>query len=348
MSFYNGAKLLSMKDINGNTPELYICTSNRSAGKTTYFNRYVVNRFLKYGEKFCLIYRFSYELDSVAETFFKDIGALFFAGYDMIAKKQGNGMYSELLISNGSDEYKPCGYAIALNLADQIKKKAHLLSDTIRMVFDEFQSETNHYCNDEVRKFISVHTSIARGQGRQSRYLPVYMIGNPVSLLNPYYAELRISERLNDKTRFLRGEGFVLEQGYEKSAAEAQANSAFNKAFSTNRYIAYSSENFYLNDSNNFIEKVSGKSRYICTLKYNGNCFAIREYAELGIIYCDDNPDMTFPGKLAVTTEDHNINYVMLKRNDVFLLNLRFFFERGCFRFKNLRCKEAVIKALSY
>ena len=78
MGFYDGTKLLSMKDINGNTPELYLCTTNRSAGKTTYFSRYLVNRFKKYGEKFMLLYRFNYELDSVSEKFFKDIQELFF------------------------------------------------------------------------------------------------------------------------------------------------------------------------------------------------------------------------------------------------------------------------------
>ena len=37
--YYDGTKLLSMQDMNGNKPEIYISTSNRSAGKTTYFNR---------------------------------------------------------------------------------------------------------------------------------------------------------------------------------------------------------------------------------------------------------------------------------------------------------------------
>lgn len=36
MAFYDGAKLLSLKDIDGNTPEIYMCTSNRNGGKTTY------------------------------------------------------------------------------------------------------------------------------------------------------------------------------------------------------------------------------------------------------------------------------------------------------------------------
>ena len=44
--FYDGTKLLSLKDLNGNTPEIFMCTTNRSAGKTTYFNRYCVKKFL--------------------------------------------------------------------------------------------------------------------------------------------------------------------------------------------------------------------------------------------------------------------------------------------------------------
>ena len=67
-----------------------------------------------------------------------------------------------------------------------------------------------------------------------------------------------------------------------------------------------------------------------------------------GIVYCDDRPDPTFKERITVTTEDHEINYVMLRRNDFFLSSLRYYFEKGCFRFKNLKCKEAALKALSY
>ena len=43
--YYDGTKLLSMTDLNGNQPELYLTTGNRSIGKTTWFNRYAVKRF---------------------------------------------------------------------------------------------------------------------------------------------------------------------------------------------------------------------------------------------------------------------------------------------------------------
>lgn len=349
--YYDGTKLLSMKDINGNKPEIYICTTNRTAGKTTYFGRLCVNRWIKYGEKFCLLYRYNYEVDDVADKFFKDIGKLFFSDYTMRSERRANGIYHELFLCKQGDEKeggKSCGYAISMNSADQIKKYSHLFSDVCRIIFDEFQSETNHYCSDEIKKLISIHTSIARGNGEQIRYVPVYMLSNCVTIINPYYVELGISERLRQDTKFLRGDGYVLEQGYVKSASEAQKQSGFNRAFSRNQYIAYSSESVYLNDNKAFIEKPIGGSHYLCTLRYNGCDYAIREYPETGFVYCDDRPDNTFKSKISVTTDDHDINYVMLKRNEFFLNNLRYYFEHGCFRFKDLRCKEAVLRALSY
>ena len=342
-NYYDGTKLLSLTDINGNRPEIYMCTTNRTGGKTTYFGRLVVNRFLDKREKFGLLYRYNYELDDCAEKFFKDIGEMFFNGYTMTSKKRAKGIYHELYL-NG----EPCGYAVSINSADQIKKNSHFFSDVKRLIFDEFQSESNTYCPNEIKKFISVHTSMARGQGEQNRYLPVYMLSNPVSIINPYYVELGISSRLTDETRFLRGDGFVLEQGFVESAADAQKSSGFNKAFARNSYVAYSSESVYLNDNKAFVDRPQGVGRYMATLKYNGQTYGIREFAEAGVIYCDDRADETFPLKITVTTDDHELNYVMLKRNDLFLFNLRYYFERGCFRFKDLRCKEAVLKSLSY
>jgi len=351
--YYDGTKLLSMKDLNGREPELFLCTTNRTGGKTTYFNRLAIRRFLRDGSKFALLYRYNYELDDVADKFFKDIKSLFFSHYYMSSKPKAKGIFHELYLATTEDkeetDAKCCGYAISLNSADQIKKYSHLFSDVQFIIFDEFQSETNHYCTDEIRKFLSVHTSIARGQGEQVRHVPVYMLGNQVSIINPYYNELDISSRLNSETNFLRGDGFVLENGFIESASLAQKDSGINRAFKKNSYVSYSSENVYLNDNLAFVEKPDTiPSRYLCTLRYKGKDYAIKEYREQGILYCDDKADKTYPTRISVTTDDHNINYVMLKNNDMFVSNLRYFFERGCFRFKDLKCKEALMKTISY
>lgn len=348
-NYYDGTKLLSLKDLDGNTPEIYMATSNRSAGKTTYFNKLVFNRFLKKGAKFMLIYRFKYELDDCAGKFFKDIQGLYFNEYELYSKKMSTGIYHELFCKKIGDEFgESCGYAVSLNSADQLKKLSHFFSDTNCMLFDEFQSETNNYCPNEVEKFVSVHKTVARGQGKMNRYVPVYMCANPVTILNPYYVEMDIATRLTSDTKYLRGHGFVLEQGYNEDANKAQKESGFNAAFSKNRYVAYSSEGTYLNDSMAFIERPVGKSRYLATIRYKGCEYGIRAFDTLGIIYADNRPDSSFPNKIAVTTDDHNINYVMLKSNEIFISNMRWFFERGCFRFSDLKSKEAVLKFLSY
>lgn len=342
-AYYDGTKLLSLTDLDGKQPEILMVTTNRTGGKTTYFGRLCVNKFKKGQGKFALLYRYNYELDDCADKFFKDLSTLFFSGSVMESKRKASGIFHELFLDGES-----CGYALSLNSADQLKKYSHLFSDVNRMIFDEFQSESNHYCSDEIKKFISIHTSVARGQGEQVRYVPVYMLSNPVSLINPYYVELGISNRLRDDTKFLRGHGYILEQGFIDSASIAQKESGFNKAFTKNSYVAYSSECVYLNDNKAFIEKPNGIGRYLCTIKYNGTDFGVREFADSGFIYVDDRPDTSYKYKITVTTSDHEINYVMLKRNDMFLTNLRFYFEKGCFRFKDLRCKEAILKALSY
>lgn len=349
--YYDGTKLLSLKDINGNTPEIYISTSNRSAGKTIYFNRLLVNRFLKYNEKFCLLYQFQDELKDSSEKFFKDIQELFFSSYRMRSEQIGNSKMYELFLCSNYDEEdkgKSCGYAVALNCADKVKNYSHYLSDVERILYDEFQKENGRYINDEVGKLISIHTSIARGHNKQVRYVPTILIANNVTLLNPYYVALGISDKLKKETKYLRGEGFVLEQGFNENASKEQESSLFNRAFKKSQYVKYSSQNVYLNDNYAFISKMNGQNKYICTFKYKGCEYAIKSYDEQGVVYCDKKVDPNYPRKISVTTDDHNINYVMLKNNEFLLQQLRFFFEQGCFRFYDLECKECVLKALAY
>jgi len=341
--YYDGTKLLSMSDLYGNKPEIYMVCSNRSAGKTTYFNRLAVNRFKKNGGKCMVLYRNNKEMKDCAEKFFNDIKGLFFPNDTMLGKRRADGLFYELILNDRS-----FGYVVSLNTADKLKKYSHFFSDVEMMIFDEFQSETNTYLSDEITKFQSVHTSVARGKGQMSRYVPVYMMSNSVTLLNPYFDAFGVSSRLNSDTKYLRGDGWILEQAHNEHAAEAQRQSAFNRAFAGSKYQEYSTQSVYLNDSMSFVENPVGRSNYLATLKCDGTNFALREYPEAGFVYCDMKPDLTYNYKIAVTTEDHAVNYVMLQRHDTFLRTMRYYFDKGCFRFKDLKCKEAVLKALSY
>lgn len=350
MSFYDGSKLLSLKDINKETPEIFISTSNRSAGKTTFFGKKLVTDFLRNKKKFILLYRYAYEIDSVHDKFFSDIRGLFFPNYVMTSESREKDTFKELFLEDTtSDNGKvSCGYAIALNKADNIKKCSHLLSDATVILFDEFQSESGQYASNEVQKLQSIHTSIARGNGEQVRYLPIIMISNFVSLLNPYYTALRISERLQENTNYLRGEGWVLEQGFNDSASKAQKESAFNRAFGDTNYNRFASEKFYLNDDNSFVKKMNGKSIYIMSLHYNDKWYGLRYYPESRILYVSKNADLTAPKKFAVTIQDMTDETTLLKAVTGYILRLRGAFDQGQFRFQDLNCKSCLFTLISY
>lgn len=335
--YYDGTKLLSLKDIDGNKPEIYITSTNRTAGKTTFFNRYLLKRFINHGEKFMLIFRFVNELQNVNIAFFKDIQSLFFPDYVMTERKMNKGLYVQLEL-NG----EPCGYAVAINSSEKIKKISHVFSDVQRLLFDEFQSKSNLYVKDEVDKLISIHTSISRGRGKMSRYVPLIMCGNNTSLLNPYYTALGISNKLNKNTKYLRLKGCVVENIINNEAKNALENSTFNQAFNM-KINRHESENIYLDDNLSLIEKINGDNKYICTLKNGEDFFSLRIYED--VIYCGYNVDKTFPTKFAVGSE--NIDGIFQLQDNILVIKLRNLFNKGFFRFKDSKCKETVIKFLS-
>lgn len=341
--FYDGTKLLSMKDLGGQTPEIFMSTSNRSAGKTTYFNRMVVNRFKNKGKKFILVYRFNYELVDCASKFFKEINKLFFKDDTMTEKRKANGIYVELFLNEQS-----CGYCVSINYADQLKKFSHLFADADCMLFDEFQSETNHYVPQEVSKFMSLHTSIARGGGEQVRYLPVYMISNAVSIINPYYMSMGIADRLQTNTNYLKGDGFVLEQGFYQNVAEKQVSSAFNRAFKNEQYLKFAAQNVYLNDNENLIEKMGGVSNYIVTLKNGSKFYGIRRFNDSGLFYVDNRADETYPDKIVSNAFEQDSGYMLLGRSNILIASLRKAFECGYVRFRNQECKTAFFSLMNY
>ena len=250
--FYDGNQLLNKRDLNGNKPEIFLCVGNRTGGKTTFFTRFFINRNLKHGEKTIILYRNGYEIENCVDKFFGGMSDFFpELVYDMelIEKTVG------CLYING----EPFGYSVPLNKANKVKNLSKMLSDASWMFFDEFQSEDGNYLKNEIQKFSSIHVSAARGYKKMITYLPVILCSNAITMLNPYYIELGIPQRLKKDTHFLRGNGWVLEHFYSPDASEALKGSAFAQAIGGG-YMEYAAENVYLNDDFSLVGQLSMRS----------------------------------------------------------------------------------------
>lgn len=347
--YYNGYELLSKLDRNGNKPEIFISTSNRSAGKSTFFNGYSVSRFLKYGEKTTLLFRYKYEIEgnNAINSFFPAVQELFFPELEMFCEVGLKNVYSNIYIKAKNDEKVYLfGHAISLSARNQIKKYSNMLNDTARILFDEFQPEDKRYLKNEVEALESIHTSLSRGGGSQSKYLPLIMISNLVDFNNPYYSALDVINDMDINCNFYRGNGFVIEQGFNESSASAHKKSMFSRAFENSEYKKMTEQKTYLQTDYNGIIKINDLSGfYVCNLKHKNKYYCCRLLTDLGIYYISENYDKTFNLSFACTKSDIDNTAVFIQSNRIIDLMKKQFF-KGNMKFSNFSCREAFLNLI--
>lgn len=337
--YYDGTKLLSLKDENRLEPDIYVCQGNRTAGKTVYFNNMLYNRAVKKGQQFLLLFRKIYEMDGALEAF---MGKLACKGVkaDYKTENLARGLIKHFIINN-----KTAGFATYLGAANAVKKYSHVFEDVENVLFDEFQPEDENYLDKEIDKFRSIRTSIARGKGMRNRPVKFFLVSNAVSLVNPYYNALGIGKKLKKDSKFVRGNGWVFESTYNEVAAQEQIDSAFNRAFGDDDYAKYAIMNGYLCDNDNFIEKRRGGFKYVCNITFEGVVYAVL-YCPDGAYYCSRKCNLNFPVNFVVHTEQHGIGTIRLERADVTVMMMRKAFDYGMVRFEDLMCKKAFLQLM--
>lgn len=340
MSYYDGTKLLSLSDKNKKKPEIYLSVTNRTAGKTTYFTRLLINRWLKRKQQFGVLIRFAVDLKIMC-NYFDDVVGMFFPNIKILGHVISNKYIEFRHYIN--DTYEICGFGLVLNDPDFVKRHSKIFNKIEHIFFDEFQSETDRYVNDEIDSWISIHTSIARGQGKQSRYVPYYMASNPISIFNPYYNALGITSKLN-KLNYIQGDGWVLEHQLYETAATANQSSIFNQSVS-NKQTQYLMSFQYLNDDDNYVQSIPGVSEYITTIVYNKKKYAIRYFPDQTIIFVSANIDPTAP-ILTKNKLDYEHQIAFVTPNNIILRRLKKFFETGAVIFQSAPAKTAFLSLL--
>lgn len=333
MQYFTAHPVTEFKDKNGKAPEILLVDGNRTGGKTTGISRMLVQDFLSNGHKFFLIYRYKNELADVADAFFKDIRTLFFDGHEMTSKAHAKGAYYELFLDK-----KSCGYASSLTMAGKLKRYSHVFSDVESMFFDEYQDEGGLYLPDEVNKFVSLHTTVARGQGQAVRFVPVYMCSNSISIFNPYYLALGITGQINSNTKVFRGDGFVLLRLTIKDVAEAQKSAAFNRAFAASGYLDSAIDNSYLNDDKFNVVKMRVTGSPLLIFRSGEKIYSL--YLIDGGFYAKSGGDQNCSVKYGVVEADRGDGYTSI-RNSNYLFSLRRYYADAKVFFESQVVKNA-------
>lgn len=332
-------------DLDGNEPSLIMISSNRSDGKTTAVLLEMLNNFKESNKKrkVVLIYRNQYELSS-SNMIFED--ALYMYpeyGKEMTIKSHANGLFYELFLDGES-----FGFSVYMKKPDAMKKYSAVFGDCDTFLLDEFQLENGDYLPGEFEKFQSLLISLMRGRGKQSRNVKVYLLGNNVSLLNPYYVKYGVYKRIRKNTKCIRGHGWISYHHFNAYAAQQiKENPIFKDIAEDSKILTYSTSNSFLVDDYTFIKKPSGKQKYLFTILFDSKYYSCREYLEDGFIYVCKNYDPSYPLILSFQPSDHSNGTLMLRKNSFIWASIRDAYYGNYLRFDDMETKNVIISILA-
>lgn len=343
MKYWEAGKLLSMKDLEGLEPSIFLVCGNRTSGKTYGWTRHINRRFFRAGEEFIVLVRNKYELDNIGEAFFENMKEKEWPNKDMTDVWGAKDIYKELYIDG-----EKCGYAMALSSSDNIKKYSSVFSNVKNMFMDEFMTESGKYLKNEITHFLSIYFSVARGKGAHVRDVKVFMAANTVTKLNPMFVHLGISKRLKPETKFLRGNGWVLEVCNVEEAGKAICNSGVGRAFQENTYISFSSDNTFLLDNENFIVgKVKGKQRALFNLHCEGGVYCVW-IMNNGMIYVSDNVNKGCNISLATSTAEHVQGTLLATKTHPYTKTMKQAYDNANVCFESDHSRKAFIDFVGY
>lgn len=351
--YYNLQRIKAKKDIDNKEPSIYIIESNRSDGKTTAILLECMKGFKREGKQFGLIYRRQYEL-SDAHTIFETVFELMcMQNVEMTSTPCARGLFYELslcdLDESGDVITKvTCGYAFGLHNVDSLKKYSPRFKKVWNLFLDEFQLEQGRYLPDEVGRLNSLYISIARGstKGSPMRDVKLYIAGNKVTMLNPYFMFFGIPKRIKQNTRFLRGKRWVCNFNYNRSAALAITESPFGQAMSDCEIMRYSTEDVYLFDSEVFIDKLTGNYKYFLTIHYKNKSYGVRQSANHQIIHVSKKVDPTCRQVYAFLNNDFKDDMYYIDKKSSVWKYLKEAYTRGMLRFDEMQTKDAFFDIL--
>lgn len=193
---YQNNKFYKLDNILSQHYTLNMICGDRSAGKTTAVQKYVLKRAISKKEEFAVIVRYDRDMRDLCETYFDNTLEMFYPDYDIVYMRK-----RFYLVNKKTEEKRVIGYCFALNMAT--KKKSTSYPHINTLIFEEFTNIEDKYIKSqnnaelEVELLLSLYSTIARGGGRQLREeVKIIMISNNYYLNNPYFRYYKLIDKI--------------------------------------------------------------------------------------------------------------------------------------------------------
>lgn len=302
--FYNGNKILSFNNT------FNFCIGQRSVGKSFYFKKWLIHKYLKYKKRFINVYRYDTDIENKANKYFDNVVNNLYPDFKMILSKN-----TYLLINTKTNKEEVCGYVQAVNKMARMNSTD--FSDVGNILFDEFITLDNTFIGGksqplkEPELFINFYQTVARGFKQTSRDVNTIFIANTVTLSNPYFIYFGIDKilRLGEKYVNLKNKNISIEFTQSEEITKEIEKTKFFKTIKNTKYADFAICNDFYLDNDNFVKKENPKNkkpliRFICDnreyILYQTNKY---------FLFSDKKTNEKVIETISVTDKDFRPNY---------------------------------------
>lgn len=223
--FYDGSELLSRSKY-----DIFFSLGGRNIGKSTFWQRFILRHFIKYGEKFGIIVKYKDDFSTFCANYFsQEWMDKWYPDYE-IDFKRGKYFIRKKSDKQSEDDMKSgwiqCGYAIALNMNASLKSTT-TFQDIDNLLFEEFMPLEDRYIGSvkdpekEPKLLTSVYQTIARGsKDKHTRRVRLICISNNYTMNNPYFTYFNILNMVTSNPNSIYQQFYEYNKGSLKYALE--------------------------------------------------------------------------------------------------------------------------------
>lgn len=353
--YYDWGQVFSRQT--GSNAEIAIVVGAKNIGKTFGLRLFCVREYLKTGGKrrFCEICRTNAEKKLVkagyfdklqAEGFFTDYAFDVHGDTGRIAKLTGK------LDKDGKPEHEPwevlC-YFVALSNFQTEKKRTY--QSVHRFIFDEGlidnKDRFHHYLTDEFLVLANILDSVSRQQPYGERYY-VYILGNAVDLTCPYFAHFGINKPPAYGFHFYNRKHVLLHYVEPWDSEEMKAGTLVGRMLAGDAEADIIYNNEFADRGVGEIAKKPSRARYLYTLKYNRDTFAIWADRREGLYYINTQEPKDASNVYTITKEDSTLDYGRLEKASPFLKLVNRAFYVNALRYDSPATREKFLTILDF
>lgn len=337
--YYDIAGLLSQRCL------LNFIIGNRGGGKTYAAKKLVIKRFLNKKQKFVWIRRYKSEIDQIfaKSDFWGSVKN------DEELKRKFPDLTYSCSSSNGelllNDEI--AGYIIPLSTSMQLKSIDW--DDVTTIIFDEFIIDKGRvpYLKNETHILLELMETI----GRLRNNVVFILIGNAISIVNPYFTTFQIAPKLNQRFTKTK-EGICIEFYWNEEFVKIKESTKLGQLIKGTDYGEYNMKNRFLRDSDSFItSRPNTATNKLYQFIFDGEKFTLWQDYKYQRYYIDRNYENNF-GEFRtyvsnpVDMVDDDKSMIMFKRNNAIAKRLIMIIERGDLYFCDQSAKQKFYEKL--